>query len=102
MTLQMAQKKIKIKKKVEALHIPPHLVDEYWMLVEFMLREGLKFDGNPMSIEHLKSEIMAQNFQLFMMFGSDEWEMPQSSFHSLTKYETISFYFVVCRYVGYS
>ena len=72
MTSEMAQKKVKIKKKVEALHIPPHLVDEYWMLVEFMLREGLKFDGDPMSIEHLKSEIMAQNLQLFMMFGSDD------------------------------
>ena len=45
MTSQMAQKKVKIKKKVEALHIPPHLVDEYWMLVEFMLREGLKFEA---------------------------------------------------------
>ena len=29
-------------------------MDDYWLLVEFMLREGLKYDGNPMSIEHLK------------------------------------------------
>ncbi len=72
MTSQMAQKKIKIKKKVECLYIPPAMLEDYWILVQFMLREGLKFDGDPMSISHLKAEIASGNMQLFMMFGSDD------------------------------
>ena len=73
MTLQMAAiKKHKIKKKVEVLYIPPEMLDEYWMLCQFMLREGLKYDGEPMSIDDLKAEIKAGNYQLCMMFGSDD------------------------------
>ena len=39
-----------------------------------MLREGLKYDGDPMSIEDLKEGIEQGAFQLFMMFGSDDGE----------------------------
>ena len=63
MTLQMAAiKKHKIKKKVEVLYIPPDMLDEYWMLCQFMLREGLKYDGDPMSIDDLKAEIKSGNY----------------------------------------
>ena len=37
-----------------------------------MLREGLKYDGNPMSIEDLKEYIKNDKAGLFMMFGSDD------------------------------
>ena len=37
-----------------------------------MLREGLKYDGNPMSIEDLKNVLKNGSKQLFMMFGSDD------------------------------
>ena len=47
-------KKIKLEKHVDVLEITPSIMDDYWLLVEFMLREGLRYDGNPMSIEHLK------------------------------------------------
>ena len=64
----------KINKQVEVLEIFPTLLDEYWNLVDFMLREGLKFDGNPMSIKHLKEFIKKGEMQLFVMFGSDDGE----------------------------
>ena len=47
-------------------------LDEYWSLVEFMLREGLRYDGDPMSIEDLKEGIKKRALQLFIMFGSDD------------------------------
>ena len=68
----MQVNKIKIKKQVDVLEIFPSMVDEYWSLVEFMLREGLKYDGNPMNIEDLKEGIEQGAYQLFMMFGSDD------------------------------
>ena len=37
----MQPNKIKINKKVEVLEVFPNLLDEYWLLVDFMLREGL-------------------------------------------------------------
>jgi len=49
----MQVNKTKIKKQVEVLEIFPKLLDEYWNLVDFMLREGLKYDGNPMNISDL-------------------------------------------------
>ena len=70
----MIPKKIKLEKHVDVLEITPSIMDDYWLLVEFMLREGLKYDGNPMSIEHLKLLIREGQLQLFMMFGSDDGE----------------------------
>ena len=49
-------------------------MDEYWNLVDFMLREGLKYDGDPMSITDLKKLIKEGQIQLFIMFGSDDGE----------------------------
>ena len=46
----MEAKKIKIEKQVDVLQIYSSAIDEYWPLVDFMLREGLKYDGDPMSI----------------------------------------------------
>ena len=68
----MQPEKKKIKKEVAVLYIEPKKLDEYWSLVEFMLREGLKYDGNPMDIEDLREEIKQGSFRLFTMFGSDD------------------------------
>ena len=68
----MQPEKKQIKKEVCVLYIEPKKVDEYWLLVDFMLREGLRYDGDPMSIEDLKKDIKSGAFQLFVMFGSDD------------------------------
>jgi hypothetical protein len=68
----MQANKTKIKKQVDVLEIFPAMVDEYWSLVEFMLREGLKYDGDPMTIDDLKGYIKDNKMGLFMMFGSDD------------------------------
>ena len=68
----MQLNKIKIEKKVEILEVFPTVVDEYWSLVDFMLREGLKYDGDPMSINKLKKLIKNGEMQLFIFFGSDD------------------------------
>jgi len=67
----MRAKQIKIKKEVSVLYIAPKSVDEYWALCEFNLIEGLKYDGDPMSIKELKKKIKDGTYQLFLMFGSD-------------------------------
>ena len=68
----MLPKKKRIKKEVNVLYIAPNKIEEYWSLVNFMLREGLKYDGDPMSIKDLKDGLLNGAFQLFMMFGSDD------------------------------
>ena len=68
----MQANKIKIKKGVEVLEIYPQTLDTYWDLCDFMLREGLKYDGDPMTIEDLKTSIKEGSMQLYMMFGSDD------------------------------
>ena len=68
----MQANKIKIKKGVEVLEIYPQTLDTYWDLCDFMLREGLKYDGDPMTIEDLKTCIKEGSMQLYMMFGSDD------------------------------
>jgi hypothetical protein len=68
----MLAKKQNIKQGVDILWIKPKQLDRYWSLVQFMLLEGLKFDGNPMDIATLKKYIVLGEYQLFMMFGSDD------------------------------
>ena len=70
----MQLNKTKIKQQVEVLEIFPSVLDEYWNLVDFMLREGLKYDGDPMDIKDLKKLIKEKQMQLFVMFGSDDGE----------------------------
>jgi len=70
----MEAKKIKIKKEIDVLEIYPQTLDTYWDLCEFMLREGLKYDGDPMSIIDLKKLIKEGSMQLHLMFGSDDGE----------------------------
>ena len=70
----MQPEKKQIKKEVGVLYIQPKKLNEYWSLVEFMLREGLKYDGNPMNIEDLREGIEDGSYQLHMMFGSDDGE----------------------------
>ena len=67
----MRAKQIKIRKEVSVLYIHPKSVDEYWALCEFNLKEGLKYDGDPMSLTELKKRIKLGDYQLFLMFGSD-------------------------------
>ena len=62
----MQLNKTKIKQQVEVLEIFPSVLDEYWNLVDFMLREGLKYDGDPMDIKDLKKLIKEKQMQLFV------------------------------------
>ena len=68
----MRPEKKRIKKEVGVLYIEPKKLNEYWNLVEFMLREGLKYDGDPMDITDLHEGLKKGAFQLFIMFGSDD------------------------------
>mgnify|MGYP003150681103 FL=1 len=68
----MQAKQIKIEKQIDVLEIVPSKIEASWNLVEFMLREGLKYDGDPMSILDLKKILKKGAMQLFMMFGSDD------------------------------
>jgi len=68
----MQARKIKIKKEVGVLEIYPQTLDTYWDLCEFNLREGLKYDGDPMTIKDLKNCIMDNSMQLYLMFGSND------------------------------
>ena len=70
----MLPEKKQIRKEVNVLYIGQNKIEEYWNLVDFMLREGLKYDGSPMNIEDLKENLLDGSFQLFMMFGSDDGE----------------------------
>jgi len=63
-----------IKKEVNVLHIEPHKVNEFWPLVEFMVTEGLHYEGNPMSKADIKDKVKKGALQLFIMFGSDDGE----------------------------
>jgi hypothetical protein len=42
----MRAKPIEIKKEVNVLKIDPKEVDRYWSLVDFMVREGIKYDDD--------------------------------------------------------
>ena len=70
----MEARKIKIKKEIEVLEIYPQTLDTYCDLCEFMLREGLKYDGDPMSINDLKKFLEDGSMQLHLIFGSDDGE----------------------------
>ena len=70
----MEARKIKIKKEIEVLEIYPQTLDAYWDLCEFMLREGLKYDGDPMSINDLRKFLEDSSMQLHLIFGSDDGE----------------------------
>ena len=70
----MLAKKQSIKEGVEILWIKPKELDRYWSLVQFMITEGLQFDGNPMNVDTMKQFIAMGEYQLFMMFGSDDGE----------------------------
>ena len=58
----MRPEKKRIKKEVGVLYIEPKKLDEYWNLVEFMLREGLKYDGDPMDITDLHEGLKTDPF----------------------------------------
>ena len=63
------------------LIIIPSKMDDYWTLGRvYVERRVLKYDGNPMNIEHLKTFRFREesNLQLFMMFGSDDGQKYES------------------------
>tara|TARA_B100001167_G_C16774613_1_gene310445 strand:+ start:9595 stop:10056 length:462 start_codon:yes stop_codon:yes gene_type:complete len=68
----MLAKKQHIKQGVDVLWIKPKDLDQYWNLVHFMIAEGLNFDGNPMDVKEIKNLIKKGEYQLFIMFGSDD------------------------------
>ena len=70
----MLAKKPHIKQGVDVLWIKPKELDRYWSLVQFMITEGLQFDGNPMDVDQMRNFIATGEYQLFMMFGSDDGE----------------------------
>jgi hypothetical protein len=70
----MLAKKQNIKKGVEVLWIKPSELNKYWSLVQFMITEGLQFDGNPMDVDTMRNFIKSGTYQLFIMFGSDDGE----------------------------
>ena len=70
----MLAKKPHIKQGVDVLWIKPKELDRYWSLVQFMITEGLQFDGNPMDVDQMRNFIARGEYQLFMMFGSDDGE----------------------------
>ena len=70
----MLAKKQHIKQGVDVLWIKPKDLEQYWDLVHFMIAEGLNFDGNPMDVKEIKNLIKKGEYQLFMMFGSDDGE----------------------------
>ena len=70
----MLAKKQQIKKEVNVLYIEPKDLNHYWSLLNFMLMESLKYDGHPMSLKSLKEKIITGEYQLFMIFGSDDGE----------------------------
>ena len=61
-----------IKKEVRVLFIEPKMIEEYWPLAEFMVKEGLQYDGNPMSVSEMKKRIKRGEYQLFLIVGSDD------------------------------
>ena len=61
-----------IKKEVGVLFIEPKRIEEYWPLAEFMIKEGLQYDGNPMSVSEMKKRIKRGEYQLFLIVGSDD------------------------------
>ena len=61
-----------IKKEVGVLFIEPKRIEEYWPLAEFMVKEGLQYDGNPMSVSEMKKRIKRGEYQLHIMVGSDD------------------------------
>jgi hypothetical protein len=68
----MRAKPIEIKKEVNVLKIDPKEVDRYWSLVDFMVREGIKYDDDWVTVEEFKDFCKDGSLQLFMMFGSDD------------------------------
>ena len=69
----MRAKQIKIRKEVSVLYIHPKSVDEYWNLCEFNLREGLKYDGDPMSLAELKKRIKSWHISIIYDVWFRRW-----------------------------
>jgi len=69
-----AEKLQHIDKKVFVLAIQPNEVERVWPLVHFLIAEALKFSGQYAEAHHIKENLINNNMNLFIMFGSDDGE----------------------------
>ena len=68
----MQAKKPLIKKTIEVLSILPKDIDEMWPLVDFMIREALKYGGSWADASYVKEQCKVNGMQLFAIYGSDD------------------------------
>ena len=71
------QKQKLIKPKVDILSVEPQYIDKFWPLCDFMITEALHYSGGFASAHHIKDLLKKDEAQLFLAFGSDEYEMNQ-------------------------
>ena len=70
----MQKEKKQINKQVSVLAIEPKEIEKYWNLVEFFIRQGIKYEDNWVSVPLFKKYLKENAYQLFIMFGSDDGE----------------------------
>ena len=68
----MQAKKQNIKKEIEVLAIGPKDIDNLWPLVEFQIKEALKYGGGWAESSHIKANCKKDTNQLFIIYGSDD------------------------------
>ena len=69
-----AAKKKQIKPLVSVLPIEFKEVERFWPLAEFMVAEALAFSGKFADSSYFLKELKENRMQLWVMFGSDEFE----------------------------
>ncbi len=67
-------KKKSIKPLVSVIPIEPKDIEKFWPLAEFMVTEALAFSGKYAESSYFFEELKANRMQLWVMFGSDEFE----------------------------
>ena len=70
----MQSEKRQISKQVSVLAIEPKEIEKYWGLVEFFIRQGIKYEDDWISVPLFKKYLKENSYQLFIMFGSDDGE----------------------------
>ena len=59
------------KPKIEILPIASKDINKYWPLVDFMIREALRFSGNFANVSDIKEALISGDMQLFIAFGHE-------------------------------
>jgi esterase/lipase superfamily enzyme len=70
----MARINKKIKAAVNIVAVVPKDVHRFWPLAEFMIAEALAYSGKYADAKHIYELLLKDQMQLFIMFGSDEFE----------------------------